>query len=459
MQTPFLDTFLAQNSLKLCSDDKKIRRLVSERNFQPGDLVIFSPPLATFPLPEYRSEICDFCFKESEDLLRCSGCSEVHYCSTTCQTKAWKKYHKWSCKLWEIQKDNDSLMLRRAVFAIHSKPSVLKYQYDQEYVFDERINQEAFESLSHHSISWDQQTKRQFLTISSQTLKALISTSFPIPPNLTVTSLGEYLGRFQCNNFTSHDLQLFPVGEGTYPIGSLFNHSCIPNCIVMYDKGVQIVRSISPIKAGEELCIAYVDSFVPRTRRRTQLQEKYYFECECELCSDPILSKLDYEHDNAIDENDLPLLKPGSEISNKSKSIVSSFYTQKPENHEDIQRSIISSLEDSFFTLSCFKHVTPFHREALSSADWVTAGETGWYILSMYLLRYPRNHPLTGLHAFTLAKCLWNCPDGDISECVRLLKLAHSILTATHGCDSQVIKEIIVMSDMLRRETHTSTDA
>ncbi|ORY03446.1 hypothetical protein K493DRAFT_311714 [Basidiobolus meristosporus CBS 931.73] len=331
MQTPILDSYLAQHFLQLCSDEAKIRRLISSRQFKPGDIVVASPPLASFPLPEYRNA---------------SGCLEAHYCSTTCQTKAWKKYHKWSY--------SDSIMLRRV-------PNVVKYQLDREYLFDERINQEA----------WDEQTKRQFIVTSSQVLKALLSTAFPIPPNIT------------CNNFTIHDRELFPVGEGTYPIGSLFNHSCHPNCIVI----------IRPIEAGEELF----------------LQAKYYF-----------------QYPDVNDSTVLAQLKPGSEISHRSR-----FINKK--EHEKLQRSLVSSLDDSFFT------------EALKSANWEIAAETGWYMLSMYLLRYPCNHPLTGLHAFTLAKCVWNCRSESIGDCERLLTLAKSILAVTHGHNEEVVKEISII--------------
>lgn len=100
----------------------------------------------------------------------------------------------------------------------------------------------------------------------------------------------EYLSRFQCNNFEVCDDQLFPVAFGTYPLGALLNHECWPNCVAMYDTApdgtvAQVLRSVREIKAGEELCVTYVDAALSTDARQKTLQQKYGFTCTCQRCT------------------------------------------------------------------------------------------------------------------------------------------------------------------------------
>ena len=49
---------------------------------------------------------------------------------------------------------------------------------------------------------------------------------------------------------------------------SLLNHSCIPNCTVHSTPGWIEIVALRPIAAGEELCIAYIATDVPRSSRQ-----------------------------------------------------------------------------------------------------------------------------------------------------------------------------------------------
>jgi len=81
-----------------------------------------------------------------------------------------------------------------------------------------------------------------------------------------------------CNDLST------PIGLGYYPPASLLNHSCLPNCVMVFEKEKLLVRNIRNIAPGEELTIPYVDTMMPRSERRRELQERYFFLCECERC-------------------------------------------------------------------------------------------------------------------------------------------------------------------------------
>lgn len=72
---------------------------------------------------------------------------------------------------------------------------------------------------------------------------------------------------------------------------ALLNHSCTPSAVVVFPsyhtpanpKPMRVV-AIRPIAAGEEILTSYVDLGLPLRKRRAELRERYYFECDCALC-------------------------------------------------------------------------------------------------------------------------------------------------------------------------------
>ena len=48
--------------------------------------------------------------------------------------------------------------------------------------------------------------------------------------------------------------------------------------------GCIVVRSVRPVRRGEELCLCYVDNALPRRERQARLREHFGFECQCEVC-------------------------------------------------------------------------------------------------------------------------------------------------------------------------------
>ncbi|GMF51576.1 unnamed protein product [Phytophthora fragariaefolia] len=91
-------------------------------------------------------------------------------------------------------------------------------------------------------------------------------------------------------NFDSEFDPVMPLGypsvDGTalFPIICTMNHSCDPNCTVMYTKnGDGHVVAIRDIQKGEELCICYIDIDMDVRIREANLRE-YKFKCFCPRC-------------------------------------------------------------------------------------------------------------------------------------------------------------------------------
>jgi hypothetical protein len=94
--------------------------------------------------------------------------------------------------------------------------------------------------------------------------------------------------RVLCNCFAlelPHRGSILRIGSGSYPRGSLFNHSCAPN-IGFARVGREIVFfAARDIAAGDRMCINYVDLNLSLGERKRELREEYGFDCQCDRCA------------------------------------------------------------------------------------------------------------------------------------------------------------------------------
>jgi tetratricopeptide (TPR) repeat protein len=71
--------------------------------------------------------------------------------------------------------------------------------------------------------------------------------------------------------------------QGLWIYPSFLNHSCVPNVSNFFLGPVMVIRANQDIKAGSELFISYVDTFLPVMVRQDDLK-KYGFQCKCKKC-------------------------------------------------------------------------------------------------------------------------------------------------------------------------------
>ena len=78
------------------------------------------------------------------------------------------------------------------------------------------------------------------------------------------------------------------IATGLFGLGSIFNHSCQPNCEIaqkMEDRsGYGIFQTINEIKEGDELCIQYAGMNDTYQDRQNYLMWVYGFQCQCSKC-------------------------------------------------------------------------------------------------------------------------------------------------------------------------------
>lgn len=85
------------------------------------------------------------------------------------------------------------------------------------------------------------------------------------------------------NAFTMINRYREDIGWGLDLQFSLINHSCNPNCSLVYNHEFQLITT-REIGQGKELTVSYVPLNMPRSIRKKQLNERFFFDCQCGYC-------------------------------------------------------------------------------------------------------------------------------------------------------------------------------
>ena len=243
--------------VKIINDPLRGRCVVASKPLSPGDVVLSTKAEAY--VPSNNASRCASCFTSSKPLRRCKGCSYAHYCSQACQKKDWKDGgHSKSCKYIQTLRsrlENDSAL----------SDTLLLIR-----IFCSESSIKSVSSMHFHTPSSDLERSSKRLIHTARSVVPLLS-KFPREVLLKT------LYRFVSNNFAITDDLLLKVGAGVFPEGALFNHDCVPNCVVTYCGLVQNIRCTRHIREGEELTHSYVDVFATTSDRQSEL----YVLCCC----------------------------------------------------------------------------------------------------------------------------------------------------------------------------------
>jgi len=77
-----------------------------------------------------------------------------------------------------------------------------------------------------------------------------------------------------------------PFGIGLFLLASKFDHSCSPNCTVVFNGRTISVMAEQELKARDQPTISYVNTMLDTNTRQTALLQNWFFKCQCNVCLD-----------------------------------------------------------------------------------------------------------------------------------------------------------------------------
>ncbi|XP_059761303.1 histone-lysine N-methyltransferase SMYD3 isoform X1 [Balaenoptera ricei] len=393
---------------------------------RPGELLFRSDPLAYTVCKGSRGVVCDRCLLGKEKLMRCSQCRVAKYCSAKCQKKAWQD-HKRECKCLKSCKPRyppDSVrLLGRVVFKLMeetpSESEKLYSFYDLESNIN-KLTEDKKEGL------------RQLALTFHHFMREEIQDASQLPPSFDIF---EAFAKVICNSFTICNAEMQEVGVGLYPSMSLLNHSCDPNCSIVFNGPHLLLRAVRDIEAGEELTICYLDMLMTSEERQKQLRDQYCFDCDCFRCQTQDKDADMLTGDEQVWKEVQESLKKIEELKAHWKweqvlAMCQAILSSNAERLPDIniyQLKVLDCAMDACINLGLLE-------EALFY---------GIRTMEPYRIFFPGNHPVRGVQVMKVGKLQLH--QGMFPQAMKNLRLAFDIMRVTHGREHSLIEDLILL--------------
>ncbi|RUS23453.1 hypothetical protein BC937DRAFT_86138 [Endogone sp. FLAS-F59071] len=307
LKSALLDSSTANMVKLIKTESAKGRYLVAACSIPSGSIILREMPYVSKLLLTYRGQFCDNCLREVDEKVqvRCNGCSVI-YCSPNCEVEARAVGHGFLCgidqSLFELVGDNGVSCIKTYLICTQPKepaPTNLKNDISD---FIEGIP-DLVDNLHLRT----PESIQSYLTTA-----IFLTTIFNLPSSIEPT-LVKIQAQLACNIFGIKRLinvsdasvnkrDDVAVGAGVYLAASMMNHSCSPNAMAAWgvrrsakekkgdgggiDMREMVVVMSREVRKGEPICISYGPQLgkVPVEERKRELAEKYFFDCECEVC-------------------------------------------------------------------------------------------------------------------------------------------------------------------------------
>ena len=272
-----------------CSDIFKGQRI------RPNERDDWEPLIPPVLHENHRSSRCAFCFKkftEKPILIHADKQSPKYrllLCSPTCRDGGIiNSFDREQEAIWKLCENgggppkifSTAILLYRIVRTIQKDPDIKTIvDFHQGRPVDELSEED--DNLHH--------TRAVIATVVGM-LQSSPSANDDIflPP---LDELANLVSKIKINGFSICDGESVALGVGFYSLSRAINHSCKPNMIQTFLYGQQqpptlIITACENVSEHQELCLSYIESSCPRSKRRQILQAEYRFWCDCALCQD-----------------------------------------------------------------------------------------------------------------------------------------------------------------------------
>ncbi|WKY16932.1 hypothetical protein Q1695_001499 [Nippostrongylus brasiliensis] len=255
--------------------------------------MIQKPRLRFYPFAYalFTEELCNYCWyclSPVETKKRCLGCGFALFCGKECQSLGWKD-HKAECKGLRKTKqipDIETRMLGRIV--LRHKEICSGKDKKTEGFYKDRTSERTILQIWAHTdqIRADSYAMNKFEEIYGQLIQ-FYEEKFMLPKDVVFElHCRDYINR----HAISDKGYVKEVGKGLYLDLCAYDHSCRPNTIFTCDGFVATLRGLNSnveIKNRSTTFYTYIDLLSSLQQRKKQLKDTWYFDCQCERCTDP----------------------------------------------------------------------------------------------------------------------------------------------------------------------------
>lgn len=275
----------------------KGKALKAARPILAGAVVYQARPWISVVADGFMRSVCAHCFKSTADETQggaeaapppdlpfaCPGCAACGYCSVECKDAAAFTHSKECDSVAQIVRmtagKSDSRGPRMIIRALAQRAADLDGG-DSEAEKKRQLNLPTFVDvckLVDHMNDLPRHKQKEFLSIAAGV------GSLPIGKHVGRAELVRLVAILRCNSQAVVDLDKKRKGDVLIAPAD-FNHSCAPNCTVVFYGNTIQVRTMREIEPDEELTIQYTDLYLPRGERQERLRNSHCFSCACARC-------------------------------------------------------------------------------------------------------------------------------------------------------------------------------
>ncbi|KAE8148046.1 SET and MYND domain protein [Aspergillus avenaceus] len=253
------------------------RGLFATSTIQSGeDILTVSTPFVAVLDTQRLGDTCSGCLGRSslepqDNLRACTACQVVKYCDKTCQAKDWKFAHQLECRIFQKLKPNILPNNARAMLRMVLRSKRGKYDGEELELFSQ-LDTHIKEIREENPDQWER------ISLSSKAVKAYSATP------MSEEAIAAYGARLDMNAFNLVDAFYDRIGLYVHPYAAIINHDCNPNAVTGFDGDTLYIKALRAIQKDEQICITYIDVTESVQVRRTQLRDRYFFDCGCSKC-------------------------------------------------------------------------------------------------------------------------------------------------------------------------------
>lgn len=295
------------------------RHFVAIDDIPSGVVLLEERPYSIVMESSYMKKKCNSCLRElNYKLYPCAFCTELIFCDAKCFENAWTTFHRHECGLISILSNVTSpsfhvfRMISRVgpIQAYNTEAKKETYSIDQ-YLAEPRHRfvpewnktiSERNRAYKMSSILWDHNEKHSDHSNAYHTVIALETAAvLDLVHNVRMRRPGNQfllhfvdmimvdIRRIIFNVFGWHEYNhdwsvRGHVANCQCLVGSLINHSCVPNTTWEWNDGIIRFTTKVAIPKGTEITITYGPSKDMTYVKRQERLNHYFFACKCAIC-------------------------------------------------------------------------------------------------------------------------------------------------------------------------------